>query len=116
MFENELFVVLAKTTERSIEEFNARGLANTACAFATASFPNAELPAVSALTAKRRIGGFTAQELAITAWAFAKAGSPNAELFVVLTKIAERRIEEFNAEGDRQHSLDVSDDGQFTSG
>ena len=58
---------MAKAAERRIGDFNAQELANTAWAFATAGFPNAELFEVLAKAAERRIGDFNAQDLANTA-------------------------------------------------
>merc|ERR1712176_794884 len=73
-------------------------LANTAWAFATVGFPNAEPFAVLARAAERRLGDFNAQALASTAWAFATAGFADAELFAVLAKAADRCIVEFHAQ------------------
>ena len=66
-------VELAKAAERRNGDFNAQDLANSAWAFAKASFPNAELFAVLAKAAGRRLEDFNAQNLANTAWAFATA-------------------------------------------
>ena len=55
-------------------DFNAQDLTNTAGAFATAGFPNADLFAVMAKAVSRRMSDFNAQDLANTAWAVANAG------------------------------------------
>ena len=66
---------MAKAADWRTGDFNTQNLANTAWAFATAGFPNAELFAVLAKAAERRIGDFNAQVLANAVWAFATAGS-----------------------------------------
>merc|ERR1711971_1165322 len=55
-------------------ELNPQDLANTAWAFATLAYRDAELFGALAQEAKQRVGEFNPQKLANTAWAFASLG------------------------------------------
>ena len=78
----EVFVYLFQHTLR-----HAKGLANAAWAFVTASQRDAPLFAALARTAERRLGDFSAQGLANSAWAFATATQRDALLFAALAQV-----------------------------
>jgi len=66
-------MVLARTAELCVSDFQTRNLANTAWAFATVGQSDAQLLAVLARAAEQSMYKFNAQDLANTAWAFAIA-------------------------------------------
>ena len=76
--------------------FNARGLANTAWAFATASQWDEKLFALLARAAEWQGSEFNAQGLVNTAWALAAMGQSDQKLFAALATAAEPRVSESN--------------------
>jgi very-short-patch-repair endonuclease len=95
---SRVWSILAQRAAEHVDEFNAQGLANTACAFATAGIAAPELFGAIARAAKQSLGEFTAQGLANTAWAFATVGFAAPELFGAIARAAEQRVGDLNAQ------------------
>ena len=66
--EAPLFVLLARTVNQHVEDFNAQALANMAWAFATARHSDLSLFAALARSSEWCAGAFKPQELANMAW------------------------------------------------
>ena len=67
----KLFEAFGRAATWCVGDFNVKGLANTAWAFATASSSDAQVFAALARAAELRLSDFYVQALANTAWTFA---------------------------------------------
>ena len=78
----QLFLVLARTAEWRVGNFNLQDLAAIARGFTKADqLDKQQLFVVSAREAERCLSNFITQELTNKAWAFTQAGQSDAQLF-----------------------------------
>ena len=70
--DEKLFAALARASERRLSDFNARGVANTAWAFATVNYRDETLFAALAIAAERRLSDFSLSSILMALWGFSQ--------------------------------------------